>query len=240
MKKTLLLAILFLPGSWAFAAGGGNEHLDPVNVNLTDKASLRRGATLFVNFCLSCHSAAYMRYNRMAKDLEIPESVVQEKMLFAGDKIGGLMKTTMPVADAKEWFGIAPPDLSLVARVRKPEWIYTYLRSFYLDQKSSSGWSNTLFPNVAMPHILYELEGSKELVGMDPKTKTPKFKLLKAGKMTTEQFDGAMRDLTNFLVYLAEPIKLKRYSLGAFVLAFLLLLLVASYALKKEYWRDVH
>ena len=240
MKKTLLLAILFLPGSWTFAAGGGNEHLDPVNVNLTDKASLRRGATLFVNFCLSCHSAAYMRYNRMAKDLEIPESVVQEKMLFAGDKIGDLMKTTMPVADAKEWFGIAPPDLSLVARVRDPDWIYTYLRSFYLDQKSSSGWSNTLFPNVAMPHILYELEGSKELVGLDPKTKTPEFKLIKAGKMTTEQFDGAMRDLTNFLVYLAEPIKLKRYSLGAFVLAFLLLLLVASYALKKEYWRDVH
>ncbi len=240
MKKTLLLAILLLPGSWVFAAGGGKEHLDPVNINMTDKASLRRGATLFVNFCLSCHSAAYMRYNRMAKDLEIPESVVQEKMLFAGDKIADLMKTTMPVADAKEWFGIAPPDLSLVARVRDPDWIYTYLRSLYLDQKSSSGWSNTLFPNVAMPHILYELEGSKELVGLDPKTKTPKFKLIKAGKMTTEQFDGAMRDLTNFLVYLAEPIKLKRYSLGAFVLAFLLLLLVASYALKKEYWRDVH
>ena len=240
MKKILLLTILFFPSTWAVAAGGGNEHLDPVNINLTDKASLRRGATLFVNFCLSCHSAAYMRYNRMAEDLEIPESVVREKMLFAGSKIGDLMKTTMPVADAKEWFGIAPPDLSLVARVRKPEWIYTYLRSFYLDQKSTSGWSNTLFPNVAMPHILYELEGSKELVGIDPETKTPKFKLIKAGTMSTEKFDGAMRDLTNFLVYLAEPIKLKRYTIGAYVLAFLLLLLVASYALKKEFWRDVH
>ncbi|MDX1408049.1 MAG: cytochrome c1 [Saprospiraceae bacterium] len=161
-------------------------------------------------------------------------------MMFAGDKIGDLMKTTMPPEDAKKWFGIAPPDLTLAARVRKPEWIYTYLRSFYLDDTSTSGWSNTLFPNVAMPHILYELEGSKQLVGKDPHTGKPTYKFIKAGTMTTEEYNAAMRDLTNFLVYLAEPIKLKRYSIGAYVIGFLLLLLLVSYALKKEYWRDVH
>lgn len=240
MKRIILIIVLCLPWTWCAASGGGDVALDPVNVNLSDKSSLRRGAQLFVNFCLSCHSAAYMRYNRMAKDLEIPEKVVEEKMMFAGDKIADLMKTTMPAADAKKWFGITPPDLTVIARVRKPEWIYTYLRSFYLDEKSASGWSNALFPNVAMPHILYELEGSKHLVGKDEHTGKPVYKFIKAGTMTTAEYDEAMRDLTNFLVYMGEPIQLKRYSIGAYVIAFLLVLLLASYALKKEYWRDVH
>jgi len=240
MKKIAVVILLCFPWAWCAASGGDVEHLDQVNVNLTDKSSLRRGAQLFVNFCLSCHSASYMRYNRMAKDLEIPLPVVEKKMLFAGSKPGDLMKTTMPTADAKQWFGIAPPDLTLVARVRSPDWIYTYLRSFYLDDKSRSGWSNTLFPNVAMPHILYELEGSKVLVSKHSTTGKPEFKLIKPGTMSTEEYDGAMRDLTNFLVYLAEPIKLHRYAIGAYVIAFLLILLLASFALKKEYWRDVH
>jgi len=239
MKKAIIFLAAIMASPACLSSGGEDTKLDPVYINLTDKDSLRNGARLFVNFCLSCHSAAYMRYNRMARDLEIPDEVVKEQMLFAGDKLGDLMKTTMPVADAKKWFGVAPPDLTLVARVRKPEWIYTYLRGFHMDPKSHSGWNNVVFHNVAMPHILYELEGSKVLSGTDEHGR-PKFTYVKRGTLTKEQYDAAVRDLTNFLVYLAEPAKLHRYSIGVYVIAFLLVLLLFSIALKKEYWRDVH
>ena len=141
MKKLILILslVVTLP---AFAAGGGNAHLDEVDIDLGDKESLQNGARLFVNYCLSCHSASFMRYQRMADDLDIPHKVVEENMMFAADRIGGLMKTTMPEEDAKVWFGKAPPDLSLIARSRGPEWVYTYLRTFYLDENSPSGWNN--------------------------------------------------------------------------------------------------
>jgi ubiquinol-cytochrome c reductase cytochrome c1 subunit len=217
--------------------------LEKVYVNMKDTESLQRGARLFMNFCLSCHSAQYMRYNRMAADLGIPEDVLKENLLFAGDKPGDLMRTTMPKADAREWFGTAPPDLTLAARVRKPDWIYTFLKSFYLEEKSPSGWNNTLFENVAMPHILYELQGSQRAVFKSDEhgVKTfERFELEKAGTMTPEQYDGAMRDLTNFLVYMAEPIQMRRYRIGALVLLFLGIFGAAAYLLKKEYWKDVH
>ena len=239
MKRLLYVLLLALFSSVCVGAGP-DKPLDSVYVNLSDKASLQRGARLFVNYCLSCHSAAYMRYNRMAKDLGISEKVLKENLLFAGDKVGDLMTTNMSAEDAKKWFGVQPPDLTLVAQVRKPDWIYTYLRSFYLDEKSPSGWNNTLFENVAMPHILYGLQGNQRLAGTDPETHKPVFTLVSEGSLSPEEYDATVRDLVNFLVYLGEPIKLKRHSIGVFVILFLLVFLVLAYLLKKEYWKDVH
>ena len=181
-----------------------------------------------------------MRYNRMAEDLGISDQVLKENLLFAGDKAGDLMITTMSAEDAKNWFGVAPPDLTLVAKVRKPDWIYTYLKSFYMDEKSPSGWNNSLFENVAMPHVLYGLQGSQRLAGTDPETGKAEFTLTKQGSLSPEEYDNVVRDLTNFLVYLSEPVQLKRHTIGVFTILFLLVFLVVTYLLKKEYWKDVH
>jgi ubiquinol-cytochrome c reductase cytochrome c1 subunit len=241
MKKLILiLSLVTLP---AFAAGGGDAHLDEVDIDLGNQESLQNGARLFVNYCLSCHSASFMRYQRMADDLDIPHKVVEENMMFAADRIGGLMKTTMPADDAKVWFGKAPPDLSLIARSRGPEWLYTYLRSFYLDESSPSGWNNVLFEKVAMPHVLYGLQGARKAVFRTDENGVrhfDHFEMVKAGSMSEDEYDSAMRDLTNFLVYVGEPAKLVRYKLGVYVLIFLAVFGVLAYLLKKEYWKDVH
>lgn len=242
MKKSLILMVLALVPAFVHAAGGEGVKLDPVSIDLDDKVSLQRGARVFVNYCLSCHSAGYMRYNRMARDLEIPEQVVKDQMLFAADKIGDLMKAVMPRDDAKDWFGVAPPDLTLVARSRGPEWIYTYMRGFYLDEKTPSGWNNIVFPNVAMPHVLYEWQGLQraKFEEVDGVKTFAGFELVKPGTKTPEEYDRLMRDLTNFFVYLGEPAKLVRYQLGWWVLAFLVVFFIVAYLLKKEYWKDVH
>jgi len=263
MKKltTLLVALVVstLVSSSAFAAGGHGAVLDKVYLNMSDKASLQNGAKLFVNYCLSCHSAEYARYNRVAEDLEIPLYRLKENLMFTTEKEGDLMKTTMPAEDSKKWFGVTPPDLTLVARVRKPDWLYTYLRAFYRDDSSPSGWNNSLFENVAMPHAMYELQGVQKLVGKVEKDKQSaldahaaaggqeyqvvgdaKFELVHAGKLSPEEFDKAMADLTGFLTYLAEPAIMKRQTIGVFSIAFVLILMGLCYLLKKEYWRDVH
>jgi len=241
MKKLfLLLTLVSMP---VFAAGGGGAHLDSVDIDMSDTESLQRGAGLFVNYCLSCHSAAYMRYNRMSEDLQIPKEVVEDNMMFAADRIGGLMKTSMPEEDAKKWFGKAPPDLSLIARSRGPEWLYTYLRGFYLDDTSPSGWNNTLFPKVAMPHVMYSLQGARNAIYKKDEKGVEVFdhyEMVKPGTLNEDEFDSAMRDLTNFMVYLAEPARLVRYKLGVYVLIFLAIFFVFAYLLKKEYWKDVH
>lgn len=239
MKRLFIVLALALFSSVCSAAGT-EKPTDAVYVNLSDTASLQRGARLFVNYCLSCHSAAYMRYNRMAEDLEISEKVLKENMLFAADKPGDLMTTNMSAEDAKKWFGVVPPDLTVIARVRKPDWIYTYLRSFYVDEKTPSGWNNALFENVAMPHVLHDLQGNQRLVEGDDEHGKPELKLVKQGSLSPEEYDSAMRDLTNFMVYMGEPVKLKRQTIGVFVILFLLVLLILSYLLKKEYWKDVH
>jgi ubiquinol-cytochrome c reductase cytochrome c1 subunit len=222
-------------------AASEDAPLDPVYINLTDKASLQRGARTFINYCLSCHSATYMRYRRMAKDLDISEELLQENLMFASDKPGDLMRTTMPADYAKDWFGVVPPDLTLIARVRNPDWVYTFLRSFYRDEGSPSGWNNGLLENTAMPHVLYGLQGNQRLVTKNSEDDgKPVFRLEKPGTMTPEEYDSVIRDLANFLVYLGEPIKLERYLIGVFVMLFLAVLLVLSYLLKKEYWKDVH
>ena len=267
MKKltTVFIAILIsaFSSSIALAAGGHGAAVDEVKMNMGDKASLQNGAKLFVNYCLSCHSASYARYNRVAEDLDIPLELLKENLMFTTEKTGDLMQTTMPAEDAKSWFGVAPPDLTLVSRVRKPNWLYTYLRGFYLDESSPSGWNNSLFENVAMPHAMYELQGVQRLVGKVDKTTYGAgdahaaegdadvtgsqtvvgdaiFELVHPGKMTPAEFDKAMTDLTAFLAYLAEPAQLKRTSMGVYSILFLIILMMLSYLLKKEYWRDVH
>jgi len=247
MKKLLILLVMAGLPAGAFAAGGhkscGTIDCDPVKIDLRDQASLQRGARVFVNFCLSCHSAGYMRYNRMGQDLGISEELVKENLLFATDKAGDLMKAVMPAEDAKQAFGVVPPDLSLIARSRKPAWVYTYMRSFYRDAKSPSGWNNTVFPHVAMPHVLYEWQGDQRAVFKKDEHGTEvleRLELERAGSMSKEKYDEAMRDLTNFLVYLGEPAKLVRYEIGVYVLIFLAVFLVFAYLLKKEYWKDIH
>jgi len=240
MKKLfLLLTLVSMP---VFASGGG-AHLDEVDIDMNDTASLQRGAGLAMNYCLSCHGFKFMRYNRMAKDLQIPEDIVKDNMMFAADRIGGLMKTTMPEEDAKKWFGKAPPDLSLIARSRGPEWLYTYMRSFYLDDQSPSGWNNVLFEKVAMPHVLYDLQGARHAVFKKDehgKEVFDHYEMVKPGSMNVEEFDSAVRDLTNFLVYMAEPARMVRVKLGVYVLIFLSIFFVFAYLLKKEYWKDIH
>jgi ubiquinol-cytochrome c reductase cytochrome c1 subunit len=248
MKKVILILWCALLPGMALASGGEHVKLDPVAVDLGDQAALQRGARLFVNYCLSCHSAAYMRYNRMAEDLGIPEDLMAKNMLFIPDakgerKPGSLMKATMPADVAKAAFSTVPPDLSLVTRARGPEWFYTYMRSFYRDDKAVSGWNNIVFPNVAMPHVLADLQGQQRIVYRSAKGEEQAFdhfEIEKPGSMSLEQYDAAMRDLTAFMVYLGEPAKLVRYRLGVLVLVFLAIFLVVAYLLKKEYWKDVH
>ena len=240
--KTTALALSFVLASGSALAAGTGVKLDPVDIDLRDKTALQNGARIFVNYCLSCHSASYMRYNRMGHDLGLSDELVQENLLFAADKVGDLMKAVMPRDDAKKWFGVAPPDLTVISRARGPEWIYTYLRSFYRDDKSPSGWNNTVFPNVAMPHVLYEWQGHQRAVFKTEHgvAKFEKFELQRPGTMGEKQYNDAMRDLTNFLVYLGEPVKLVRYRLGILVLIFLAVFLVFAYLLKREYWKDIH
>ena len=243
---TLLFCLALAPGL-TNAAGGENVKLDPVRIDLTDRDSLQRGARTFVNFCLSCHSASYMRYNRMGHDLGLTDELVKENLLFAADKVGDTMKAVMPPEDAKAAFNTVPPDLTLIARAKKPEWIYTYMRSFYRDDKSTSGWNNTVFENVAMPHVLYEWQGHqravfKTVTDKDGRTRQEfeKFVLEKPGSMTPAAYDKEMRHLTNFLVYMGEPAKLERKTIGIFVLLFLAVFGAIAYLLKKEFWKDVH
>lgn len=243
MKALLLGITLFVSTPVVFAAGGhkscGDVECDKVNIDLSDMASLQRGARTFVNFCLSCHSASYMRYNRMGHDLGISDELVQENLLFAADKIGDPMKAVMSPEDGKKFFGVAPPDLSVVSRSRGPNWFYTYMRGFYRDPKSFSGWNNTVFPNVAMPHVLYEWQGEQRAT-FDKDRHFVKFEIERPGKMSEKEYNEAMRDLTNFMVYLGEPAKLVRFKVGAWTIAFLVVFLISAYLLKKEYWKDVH
>lgn len=238
MKK-LILSLVLAAVSPATLAAEATEPLDSVYINLNDKASLQRGAKLFVNNCLSCHSAKHMRYNRMAQDLGISEDVLKENMMFTTDKPGDRMTIAMTEEDARQWFGTAPPDLTLITRVRQPEWVYSYMKRFYFDPESPHGWNNSLFENVAMPHVLYDLQGVQRLTGHDEEG-YPEFEMQTPGEMSPEEYDQAMADLTNFLVYMGEPAKLDRYSIGAMVMLFLLVLLVLVFFLKKEYWRDIH
>ncbi|MGQ8366649.1 cytochrome c1 [Glaciecola sp. 1036] len=243
MKKWLAL-LLFVP-SVAFAAGSG-YHLDEVEIDLTDKVSLQNGAKIFMNYCLGCHQMQYQRYQRTFTDLGIPDELGQEYLQFTGEKVSDYITTPMPKEAAANWFGAPPPDLTLVARVRGPEWLYTYLRTFYVDDSKTFGVNNLVFPNVGMPHVLEPLQGTprrvyKEQMVDGEMVETDVFTLETDGNgaLDKEGYDAAVRDLVNFLEYTGEPSRLQSESIGRGVLIFIVILFVFVYLLKKEYWRDV-
>lgn len=243
MKKWLAL-LLFVP-SVAFAAGSG-YHLDEVEIDLTDKVSLQNGAKIFMNYCLGCHQMQYQRYQRTFTDLGIPDELGQEYLQFTGEKVSDYITTPMPKEAAANWFGAPPPDLTLVARVRGPEWLYTYLRTFYVDESKTFGVNNLVFPNVGMPHVLEPLQGTprrvyKEQMVDGEMVETDVFTLETDGNgaLDKEGYDAAVRDLVNFLEYTGEPSRLQSESIGRGVLIFIVILFVFVYLLKKEYWRDV-
>lgn len=254
MKKSLVLFAGFLFPILGLAAGGGPIFPnDDISIDWSDKESMQRGAQLFSNYCLSCHSAGYSRYNRVAKDLGIPDDEMSANLIFTTDKwgektkVGSLMKTTMTTEYAESAFGTAPPDLSLLARSRGTHWLYNYLRGFYVDENRPMGMNNGVFPNVGMPHVLVELEGVKKAVkemkddGHDGQHEViVGFEQVKPGTMSTAEYDQAVKDLVAFLDYLAEPYKQTRKNVGTGVLIFLFFFLILAYLLKKEFWKDIH
>jgi ubiquinol-cytochrome c reductase cytochrome c1 subunit len=247
MRKSILTIVLALSPALGLASGGG-EHVKHAAVDLNNTASLQRGAKLFVNYCLNCHTAAYMRYQRMAGDLGLSEDQMKDNLMFVpGQKIGDTMTVAMPRADGERWFGVAPPDLSVVARSRGPDWLYTYLNSFYVDESRPLGVDNLVFPKVGMPHVLWELQGWQTPVhdtveGIDghPKQVIKELELTTPGSMSPAEYDKAVLDLVSFLTYMGEPAQMQRRSLGVWVLLFLVVFTVLAYLLKKEYWKDVH
>jgi ubiquinol-cytochrome c reductase cytochrome c1 subunit len=241
MKKLILAFLLAAVPALGMAAGGG-VHLDDADVDVTDQESLQRGAKYFVNYCLGCHSAKFQRYNRTGKDLGLTEDEVKENLMFTTSNIGDTMTISMKPEDAEKWFGVIPPDLSVTARSRGVDWIYTYLRSFYVDESRPFGVNNLVFPDVGMPHVMWGLQGLQKAVykEVDGRKVVEKLEIVEPGSMSAEEFDGAMRDLTAFMSYVGEPIQAKRRSMGKWVLLFLGVFFVLAYMLKKEYWKDIH
>lgn len=232
MKKLLLVICALVP-FFALAAGP-SVPLDNANNDLTDKESLKSGFKTYINYCLGCHQLQYQRYNRTFVDLGIEEADGLENYMYTGEKVGDHITNTMPAKEAASWFGTAPPDLTLAARLRSPDWIYTYLRSFYMDESRPFGVNNKVFKDVGMPHVLQDLQGVSSID--ESGHITPAM----GGSLTTEEYDIVVRDLTNFLEYVGEPSKLEREAMGYKVLIFLFIFFIISYFLKKEYWKDVH
>jgi ubiquinol-cytochrome c reductase cytochrome c1 subunit len=233
--KILLILALLLP---LIALANEGVKLDHAPIDPNNQASLQRGAKVFVNYCLNCHSAAYMRYNRL-QDIGLTDAQIKSNLMFAGEKVGDTMTVAIQKADAKAWFGANPPDLSVEARARGADWLYSYLRGFYRDDTRPTGWNNVVYDKVAMPHVLWTLQGEQALK-IDEKTETHHLVLEKQGIMTPAEYDGTVADLVNYLVFMAEPFKERDKHLGLLVLAFLGFLFVLTYYLKKEFWKDIH
>lgn len=229
MKK-LLVIIALLP-LVAFANTSKISVSAPIDP--TDQASLQRGARTFVNNCLNCHSANYMRYNRLV-DIGLTEKEIKENLLFASDKVGDTMKVNMDPVDAKKWFGVTPPDLSVEVRARGADWLYAYMRGFYRDETTPSGWNNVVFDKVAMPHVLYQLQGEQVL-----NHETHELELVKPGKLNPSEYNDFVADLTNFMAFMAEPAKEQRKRIGLWVLLFFGVLFVLTKKLKSAYWKDI-
>ena len=250
MKITrILVALLVLVPAFAFAMEG-HIKLDRAPIDPNDRASLQRGAHTFVNYCLTCHSAGYMRYNRL-EDLGLTEAQIRDNLVFTGVKVGELMKTAMDPVQAKEWFGTAPPDLTVIARSRSShdgpgsDWLYTYLRSFYRDDARPTGWNNVIYPNVAMPHVLWKLQGvqvlkEKKELGEGFMVTVERPVLEKPGMLTPGDYDAMVADLVNYMTYMSEPARHQRVTTGLYALLVIFVLIALSYALKKAYWKDVH
>jgi len=225
----------------ASAAGGGDYDHAPINIE--DTASLQRGATMFANYCMGCHSAQYMRWKRVGEDLGLTDEQVEEFLIKGDQTINDYMMSSMPYDQATEWFGKAPPDLSLTARSRSADWVYTFLRSYYLTEE---GWNNTLLANAAMPHVLWELQGIQRPItetitneAGESRTVIESLELEEPGLMSPEEYDAAITDLTAFMAYIAEPAALDRLRMGPWVLLFLVVFTFLAWLLYKEYWKDV-
>ena len=237
MKKILFLVSL-MASTMAFASS--DVHLDKAPAKLSDQQSLQRGAKTFVNYCLSCHGAQAMRYNRL-QDIGLTEQQIKDNLILTGAKVGEAMTNSMSKKDGLAAFGAAPPDLSVISRSRGTDWLYTYLRGFYRDETRATGWNNVAFDKVGMPHVLYELQGEQVLhVEKHGEHETQKLVLSKPGKMTPAEYDGMVADLVNYLDFMGEPIKTTRTKLGVWVLLFLGVFFVVAYQLKKEFWKDIH
>ncbi|WP_405030325.1 cytochrome c1 [Neisseria leonii] len=258
LKKWVAALVLAAPVSMALAAGG-NVSYEKVDIDLGNQISLQNGAKIFTNYCLSCHSATSMRFNRL-QDLGLTEDEIKKNMMFTTDKVGDVMQAAMNPQDAKKWLGVAPPDLTLIARSRGADYLYAYMRGFYKDPTRPTGWNNTVLPNAAMPHPLWEQQGIKA-VELDDKgnpvmeqdahgNTVPKLRWeatglhsrqLPNGNVIEKDYDDYVRDLVGFMVYMAEPAQMQRKQIGYVVMIFLLaVLLPLAYFLKKEYWKDVH
>ena len=241
-------ALLFV--SPAAMASEGGVRLDAAPINPADVVSLQRGARTFANYCLNCHSASLMRWNRLM-ELGLNESQITDNLIFDGSKVGDLMNVSMTKKDGRKWFGAAPPDLSVIARARGADWLYSYLRGFYRDPARSTGWNNTVYENVGMPNPMWQLQGERVRVeqaarggeGKDSHggaARAVKYEMVKPGSLTPVQYDETVADLVNFLVYMGEPAATSRKQIGIFVLLFLLALWPLAYLLKREFWKDVH
>jgi len=245
----LVMALGLVVG--AQAAGGASIPWDKAPKQTNDLASLQHGAKLFVNYCLNCHSAAFMRYNRL-KDIGLSEQQIKDNLLFATDKVGETMKASIDPKQAKEWFGANPPDLTLIARAKSShsgpgvDYLYTYLRTYYRDDTKATGWNNLAFPNVGMPHVLHELQGERRPIfeeheshGHKTQVFTGKWEQVKPGLMSPQQYDDAMADLVNFMSWMAEPAQNTRVRVGVWVLLFLCVLVIFAWRLNAAYWKDV-
>ena len=250
LPAALLLAPAALLVSPAAMASEGGVRLEPAPIKPTDAVSLQRGARTFVNYCLNCHSASLMRWNRLT-ELGLNEAQISDNLIFTGAKVGDLMDVAMTKKDGRKWFGAAPPDLSVIARARGADWLYGYLRGFYRDPARPTGWNNVVYENVGMPNPMWQLQGERVRVEEEVKggeareghggaTKRIRYEMAKAGSLTPIQFDETVADLVNFLVYIGEPAATSRKQIGIFVLLFLLALLPLVYLLKREFWKDVH
>ena len=258
LMKSLALALFLLP---MLSVASEGAKMESAQIDLGDKASLQRGAALYMSYCSACHSLSYHRYSRTAEDLGLTQKQVEENLIFSNAKFGETMNTGMDPANAAIWLGKAPPDLSVVARTKAEgaDWIYNYLRSFYVDESRPSGWNNSVFPGALMPHVLWEMQGMQHPV-TEPKHKSATgeeepctkgefqggcitgFVIPdgQKGTMDAEQYDRVARDISAYLAYVGEPAALKRESMGVWVVLFLAFFTLLAYLLKSEYWRDVH
>jgi len=247
VKRTIILFVVALVSPFAVSATSSDHPQFKADVDVTDKASLQRGARIFMNYCMGCHSAAYMRYNRMGKDLGIEDSILQSNLMFATEKSGDTMTIAMQKGDAEKFFGTAAPDLSVIARSRGADWLLTYFMTFYRDDSRPFGVNNLAFKDVAMPHVLWELQGIQKPVfktvvtedGMQHEV-IDHLELETPGILDSGEYQNTVNDLVNFLVYVGEPAQIQRKNMGVIVILYLLVLLVIVYMLKQEYWKDIH
>jgi ubiquinol-cytochrome c reductase cytochrome c1 subunit len=241
MNRLLIAILLLVP---AAVVASSDVRLDDAPINPRDAVSLQRGAHLFVNYCLNCHSAEFMRFNRLEAFALAPDAI-RENLIFTGAKVGDTMKVAMTRTDGRAWFGASPPDLSVIARSRGKDWLYTYLRTFYRDDTTLTGWNNLVYPNVAMPHVLWQLQGQQAAKieeatdAHGKKVEHRELSLRTKGEMTPLEYDQAIADLVNYLVFMGEPNRAKRIQVGIITLFMLGVLFIFAYWLKKEFWKDV-